>query len=73
MQKLLPSGFRRQSVGIIAVLALALLPLISQRAYLLHLMIIWMLYAAGAASWDLSMGYGGIFNCAHPSFFILGA
>ena len=73
MQKLLPSGFRRQSVGIIAVLALALLPLISQRAYLLHLMIIWMLYAAVASSWDLSMGYGGIFNFAHPSFFILGA
>jgi ABC-type branched-subunit amino acid transport system permease subunit len=38
-----------------------------------HLMIVAFIYAMVAASWDLTLGYGGIFNFAHIAFFGLGA
>jgi branched-chain amino acid transport system permease protein len=38
-----------------------------------HLMILVFLYAVLASSWDLSLGYAGIFNFGHIAFFGLGA
>lgn len=52
---------------------LALAPLVTGDQYIRHLLIIAMMYAVVAASWDLSLGYAGIFNFAHVAFFALGA
>ena len=42
-------------------------------AYVRHLLVISMLYAVVAACWDLSLGYGGVFNFAHVALFAIGA
>jgi branched-chain amino acid transport system permease protein len=52
-------------------LALAL-PLVVESTYLRHLLITAFIWAVVASSWDLSLGYGGIFNFAHLAFFGLG-
>lgn len=60
-------------VKIFLVLVLLVLPVFIQSTYLRHLMIVAMLYAVLASNWDLSLGYGGVFNFAHTSFFAVGA
>ena len=52
--------------------AILLLPLLSGSTYLRHLMILVFIYAIVAASWDLTLGYAGMFNFAHTAFFGLG-
>jgi branched-chain amino acid transport system permease protein len=49
-----------------------LVPVFAQDAYLRHLFIISFVYGIVAASWDLSLGYAGIFNFAHIAFFGIG-
>lgn len=62
-----------KALALAAALAiLALLPLAVQDTYARHLLILAFLYAAVAASWDLTLGIGGIFNFAHLAFFGLG-
>lgn len=56
-----------------ALLLLLLLPLVIQTSYLRHLFILAFIYAVIASNWDLSQGYGGIFNFGHLAFFGLGA
>ena len=59
----------------VAALGLALgiaIPFVSSN-YTLHIMILALLYAIVASSWDLTLGYAGILNFAHPAFFALGA
>ena len=48
--------------------AMAIAPLFIHNAYIRHLLIIAMIYAVVAASWDLSLGYAGVFNFAHLAF-----
>ncbi|MEQ9643239.1 MAG: branched-chain amino acid ABC transporter permease [Alphaproteobacteria bacterium] len=55
------------------LLLLALVPFVATESYIRHLFIIAMVYAIVASNWDLSLGYGGIFNFAHLSFFGVGA
>lgn len=55
------------------VLALAVVPLVYPDSYLLHLMIIAMDLAVLASSWNLLLGYTGIFSFGHQAFFGLGA
>jgi branched-chain amino acid transport system permease protein len=43
-----------------------------QDPYVRHLFIVAFIYAMVAASWDLSLGYGGIFNFGHVAFFGIG-
>ena len=52
--------------------ALILVPLVSDSTYLRHLIIIAVIYGMVASSWDLSLGYAGVFNFAHLAFFGLG-
>ncbi len=52
--------------------ALALLPLIGVDASFRHFLILAFIYAIVASNWDLTLGYGGILNFAHPAFFELG-
>lgn len=54
------------------VVVLALLPLWISNSYLRHLLVLAMIYAVVAASWDLSLGFGGLFNFAHGALFAVG-
>ncbi len=71
----MPRGFTKQGLLAAAAAGLFLLlaPLFVESSYIRHLMIIAMLYAVVAASWDLSLGYGGVMNFAHVAFFGVGA
>lgn len=61
-------------VGLIAVIvALLLLPLVVRNAYSLHILILSLLFAALASSWNLISGYAGIFTFGHQAFFGAGA
>jgi branched-chain amino acid transport system permease protein len=61
------------SVVVFVILAgLATLPPLGASNYVQHVVIIACIWAIVAASWDLSLGYGGIFNFAHLAFFGLG-
>src|SRR5271170_3975977 len=54
------------------LIGLAAAPLFGVSNYVEHVIIIACIWAIVAASWDLSLGYGGIFNFAHIAFFGLG-
>jgi branched-chain amino acid transport system permease protein len=58
---------------IAALMVLAAIPLFISNTYIRHLLVVTMLYAVVAENWDLSLGYGGVFNFAHVAFFALGA
>lgn len=49
-----------------------LVPLFVRDTYVRHLFIISYIYGVAAASWDLSLGYAGIFNFGHIAFFGIG-
>jgi ABC-type branched-subunit amino acid transport system permease subunit len=70
-----PSFFR--SSGLIPVLValavLALLPLVSSNMYLRHLLVLSLVFGIVASSWDLSLGFGGLFNFAHVALFTVGS
>jgi branched-chain amino acid transport system permease protein len=57
----------------VCLLILIVLPLVIPSPYIRHIMIIAFIYAIVASNWDLSLGYGGIFNFGHIAFFALGA
>lgn len=52
---------------------LAILPLVYPDSYFIHTMILSMIMAALASSWNLMLGYAGIFSFGHQAFFGLGA
>ena len=58
--------------AVLAVAALALLPFGVEDGYLRHLLVLAFVYAVVAASWDLTLGYGGLFNFAHVALFAVG-
>lgn len=69
----MPVALNVRTLGLAALLAVMLLvPLVVQDTYVRHLFIIAMIYAVVAASWDLSLGYAGIFNFGHIAFFGIG-
>jgi ABC-type branched-subunit amino acid transport system permease subunit/pimeloyl-ACP methyl ester carboxylesterase len=47
-------------------------PLVVTDSYIRHLLILSFIYAVVAASWDLSLGFGGLFNFAHGALFAVG-
>jgi ABC-type branched-subunit amino acid transport system permease subunit/pimeloyl-ACP methyl ester carboxylesterase len=65
-----------KSSGLIPALfvlaVLLVLPLVIEASYLRHLMILAFVFGIVAASWDLSLGYGGLFNFAHVALFAVG-
>lgn len=66
-------GFLREILLILlGAAALATLPAFVHDSYLRHLLIMVYVYGAVAASWDLSLGYGGIFNFGHLALFGVG-
>ena len=68
------SAVASRGVVVVSLLLLVLgaLPLLGASNYAEHVIIISCIWAIVAASWDLSLGYGGIFNFAHIAFFGLG-
>jgi len=63
------TGFR----PVLAVLALLIVfPLVFADSHARHLMIMVFIYAIVAASWDLSLGYGGLVNFSHVALFAVG-
>ena len=57
---------------LVALAVFAALPLVVQSPYGRHLFILSFIYAMAAASWALTLGFGGIFNFAHLALFGLG-
>ncbi len=57
---------------LVAIAVLALLPLVSSNMYLRHLLVLAFVFGIVASSWDLSLGYGGLFNFAHVALFAVG-
>ncbi len=53
--------------------ALILLPLVSDSSYVRHVSIVAILYAVMVSSWNLTLGYAGVFNFGHMAFFAIGA
>jgi branched-chain amino acid transport system permease protein len=63
----------REALGFAAAaLLLAAMPLIVQDSYSRHILIMIFIYGLVAASWDLSLGYAGIFNFGHLALFGIG-
>lgn len=69
------TGMSRRSLVVVvaAVATAAVIPLVVTDGYLRHVLILGALFAVLAASWDLTIGYAGVFNFAHISFFAGGA
>ena len=58
--------------SLLFIAALACLPFVFDSSYFQHLLILSMVFAIVAASWDLSFGYGGLLNFAHVAMFAVG-
>jgi len=56
----------------VGLAVLAALPAFVHDVYLRHLLIMVFVYGVIASSWDLSLGYGGIFNFGHLALFGVG-
>lgn len=69
----MPFKLDARAIGLAALIVLGLLvPLVVQDTYTRHLFIMAFIYAVVASSWDLSLGYAGIFNFGHVAFFGIG-
>lgn len=55
------------------IIILMIIPLLSPSPFLLHLLITIFIQGLVCESWDLSMGYLGLFNFGHLAFFAIGA
>ncbi len=64
----------QQEAGVLllAFLVMALLPLAVTDSYSRHILIMAFIYAIVASNWDLSLGYGGVFNFGHLALFGIG-
>jgi branched-chain amino acid transport system permease protein len=62
-----------KTLGLAALVVVGLIvPLVVEDTYVRHLFIISFIYAVVASSWDLSLGYAGVFNFGHVAFFGIG-
>jgi branched-chain amino acid transport system permease protein len=58
------------AIGLVVFIAI---PLFVRNPYLLHLAVLGMIFSVVASSWDLTLGYAGVFNFAHIALFGIGA
>lgn len=66
-------SWRREAIALAAGFALlALLPFVFTDSYSRHVLIMVFIYAVVASNWDLSLGYGGVFNFGHIALFGIG-
>lgn len=65
--------WKNEAVGFtLGFLLLALLPFVFTDTYSRHVLIMIFTYAIVASNWDLSLGYGGVFNFGHLALFGIG-
>jgi branched-chain amino acid transport system permease protein len=65
--------WRSEAAGlVVGFVILALLPLVFGDSYSRHILIMAFIYAMIASNWDLSLGYGGVFNFGHLALFGIG-
>lgn len=65
--------FTVKNLALAALVVIGLIvPLVVQDTYIRHLFIMAFIFAVVASSWDLSLGYAGIFNFGHVAFFGIG-
>lgn len=65
--------WRKEATALaIAFVLLALMPLVFTDSYSRHVLIMVFIYAIVASNWDLSLGYGGVFNFGHIALFGIG-
>ncbi|MCY6380415.1 branched-chain amino acid ABC transporter permease [Hoeflea prorocentri] len=57
---------------LLALVGLAVVPIFVTDSYTRHLFILAFVYAVIASNWDLSLGYAGLFNFGHLTFFAAG-
>ncbi|WP_050927946.1 alpha/beta fold hydrolase [Aestuariivita boseongensis] len=69
-----PSLHRTQGLLplLIALAALIVYPFVFDATYFRHVVILAFVFAIVATSWDLSLGFGGLFNFAHVALFAVG-
>lgn len=58
--------------AVVVLVVLILLPLVVEASYVRHLLMLAFVFGIVAASWDLSLGYGGLFNFAHVALLAVG-
>jgi ABC-type branched-subunit amino acid transport system permease subunit len=58
--------------ALVALALLMVLPLVFEASYIRHLLILTFVFGIVAASWDLSLGFAGLFNFAHVALFAVG-
>lgn len=63
---------KRGFLYLLCLAILAILPFFVEDSYTRHLFIIAFIYAVIASNWDLSLGYCGLFNFGHLTFFATG-
>ncbi|GAA6203033.1 branched-chain amino acid ABC transporter permease [Aquicoccus sp. SU-CL01552] len=63
---------KQRIFALIALALLALAPIFVTDSYTRHVFIIAFIYATVAVNWDLSLGFGGLFNFGHLAFFGIG-
>lgn len=63
---------REAAIVFVAFAVLALLPFVVPDSYSRHVLIMAFIYAVVASNWDLSLGYGGVFNFGHLALFGIG-
>lgn len=62
----------RRLAPLLALALLLVVPFLATDSYTRHLFIIAFIYAIVAANWNLSLGYCGVFNFGHLTFFGVG-
>lgn len=66
-------SWQREAIALVIGFALlALLPFVFTDSYSRHVLIMVFIYAVVASNWDLSLGYGGVFNFGHLALFGIG-
>lgn len=65
-------SFKRLALIAISIVFLAVLPLFIKPLWL-HFLNLSLIFAIVGSSWDVTLGYGKIFNFAHPVFFGVGS
>lgn len=66
------TSFPRRFAPLVIVALLLVVPFLADDSYTRHLFIIAFIYAIVAANWNLSLGYCGVFNFGHLTFFGVG-
>lgn len=58
---------------IVVAILMVLIPLFIKDNYIMHLVIVSLVWATVVTNWNLTLGYGGMFHIAQPTFLAVGA